>query len=138
MCLPHFTLQINYHENKIYKSFFLVGLGFEFKTSCLKGRHCTTWSTPWTSPFFSGYFGDGILRTICLVCPWNSNLPNLSLLSTWGYRHKSQASDFTSHFMSIVCITHSCSLSLQNVLDFLADDEPIRTSPITKRNMLVT
>jgi hypothetical protein len=28
-----------------------------------------------SSPFFSGYFGDRILRTICLGWPWTSIFP---------------------------------------------------------------
>jgi hypothetical protein len=36
--------------------------------SCLQSRHSTTWATP-PVHFCSGYFGDGVLRTICPRCP---------------------------------------------------------------------
>jgi hypothetical protein len=56
-----------------------VGLGFEFRAWCLQSRcsqsrHSTTWATL-PRPFFSGYFGDGVSRTICRGWPQTSILP---------------------------------------------------------------
>jgi hypothetical protein len=48
-----------------------VGLGFEFRALGFQSRISTTWAT---LPFFSGTFGNGILRAICLGWPSNAVL----------------------------------------------------------------
>jgi hypothetical protein len=43
-----------------------VGLGFDLTALCLQSRHSTARATP-SVYFCSGYFGDGVLRTLCLI-----------------------------------------------------------------------
>jgi hypothetical protein len=45
--------------------FFFVGLGFEFRALHLQNR-CLSHTS---SPFCPGYFGDGVLQTLCLGWP---------------------------------------------------------------------
>jgi hypothetical protein len=53
--------------------FFLVGLGFEPRTSCLQSWHSTATATP--PVHFSSYFGVGVLQTLCWGCSRTSVLP---------------------------------------------------------------
>jgi hypothetical protein len=57
--------------------FFLVGLGFEVRAIKFAKQmlYCSSHAS---SPFCSDYFGDGVLRTICLCWPW----PLILLIST--------------------------------------------------------
>jgi hypothetical protein len=48
--------------------YLLVGLGFEPSTSSLQNR-CHTRLIHTSIAFYSGYFGDGVLRIICLAWP---------------------------------------------------------------------
>jgi hypothetical protein len=49
-------------------SFWGVGLDFELRTSFLQSRCSNTWAIL-PVYFCSGYFGDGLLRTVCPGCP---------------------------------------------------------------------
>jgi hypothetical protein len=44
-----------------------------------------------SSPFCSGYFGDGGLANYLPRLALNQSPPNLSLLSSWDYRHETLA-----------------------------------------------
>jgi hypothetical protein len=43
-----------------------VGLGFDLTALCLQSRHSTAWATP-SVYLWSGYFGNGVWRTLCLI-----------------------------------------------------------------------
>jgi hypothetical protein len=54
--------------------FFFLGLGFELRASCLQSDTLYHLSNT-SSPFCSGYLGDGILQIICLGWPRTMILP---------------------------------------------------------------
>jgi hypothetical protein len=60
-----------------------VGLGFELRDSYLLYHLSHT-----SSPFFSGYFGDGGLKKYLPGLVWNDKHPDLSLLSSQDYKHE--------------------------------------------------
>jgi hypothetical protein len=64
---------------------FFGGWGFEFRVSHLQSR-CSNCLNHTSSPFCSGYFGDGGLKNYLPRLASNHNLPDLSLPSTWDYR----------------------------------------------------
>jgi hypothetical protein len=74
--------------------FVLVGLGFELRALHLQSRHYHLNQT--SSPFCSGYFGDGGLMNCLPKLASNLSPLDLSLSSSWDYRYEAQVPDQAS------------------------------------------